>query len=179
MDEPSIEKELRQKKKSVLAYGEGEDEKIFLRHLVRLYCRSDKVAVATGSAGGGDPTYMLCRAIRARRGVKRDYEFILLDTDKPWAEEMKENAKTEGIELIGNDPCFESFLLDILECSESLKGLGTWKCKALFEKEYAHGNFTEEECLRLFPKSLLNSARERNEKLNKIVKIIEGDTSIQ
>ena len=100
---------MRPRKQTVLAYGEGEDEKIFLRHLVSSYCRTSKVSVQTGSAGGGDPESILSKAIKARRGEKRDIEFILLDTIPAWPPAMIQTAADEGIKLIGNTPCLESF----------------------------------------------------------------------
>jgi hypothetical protein len=173
MDTPD-EQVLRQKKITVLAYGEGEDEKIFLRHLVMLYCRRNKVTVSTASAGGGDPMYILNRAIRYRRGVKRDFQFILLDTDKEWSDEMRTRAKEEEIELIGNTPCLEAFFLDILGSSEPYTTWGSGRCKEFFEKLCDSGNFNEEECVKLFPKTLLNEVRGKNSKLDGIIKMIEG-----
>lgn len=165
----------RPRRRTVLAYGEGEDEKIFLRYLANSYSRKDKITVQTGSAGGGDPLTILLKALSARRGEKRDVEFILLDTDKAWPEEMIELAKNEGIELIGNNPCLEAFLLDILQATKPLVNVGSGRYKELFEKLCINGNFDRDECERLFPKSLLKYARQRDSKLNKIIKIIEGD----
>ena len=174
MDEEA-QKTPRIRKITVLAYGEGEDEKIFLRHLVSGYCRRDRISVQTGSAGGGDPTSILNNAIRSRRGEKRDFEFILLDTDKPWSDEMVNLAKEQGIELIGNSPCLEAFFLEILNSEEERKSAGSRKCKEIFEKNYCReNNFNEDECARLFPKSLLNEARQRNEKLDMIIRVMEG-----
>lgn len=176
MDNPSTPA-LRPIKTTVLAYGEGEDEKIFLRHLVWLYCRRDKVSVSTSSAGGGDPTHMLHGAIRFRRGEKRDLEFILLDTDVPWPQEMKDLAEKEGFKLIGNEPCLEAFFLDILESPKPWQGAGTGRCKEFFEEHCLERNFNEDECVRLFPKSLLNTARRRNNTLDMLIKMIEGSLS--
>lgn len=166
---------LRPRKITVLAYGEGEAEKIFLRYLVSCYCRRYKVSVATSSAGGGDPTSILDSAIRFRRGVKRDFEFILLDTDKPWSDEMKRRAREEGIKLIGSHPCLEAFFLKILESPDLLQGVGSGRCKASFKKLCESNNFNDEVCAKLFPKSLLKSARQRLSKLDEIIKIIEGE----
>jgi hypothetical protein len=176
MDTPEINQSvIRPRKITVLAYGEGEDEKIFLRHLVKSYCRSNKVTVQTGSAGGGAPMSILHAALRARRGEKRNHEFILLDTDKPWPEEMINLAQTEGIELIGNEPCLEAFFLEIINSTESKAEIGTGKYKESFEELCTEKNFNEEECVKIFPKSLLNSARLLNSKLDKIIKIFEGE----
>ncbi len=165
---------LRTRKTTVLAYGEGEDEKLFLRHLVRSYCRTKTVTVQTGSAGGGTPYSIVQMALRARRGEKRDYEFILLDTDVAWTEEAVKLAEAEKIELLGSDPCVEAFFLDILGISVETS-VGTGKCKDVFKNLCRAGRFDEDECSRIFPKSIINEARQRNEKLNKIIKILEGE----
>lgn len=163
-------------KKTVLAFGEGNDERIFLRYLNKSYCRRDKVSVSVSSGDGGDPTNILNRAIRYRAGLKRDFEFILLDTDKVWPEEMKKLATDEEIKLYGNTPCFEALFLDILESSSSWKGALSGRCKKLFEEEYCERrNFSEDECEKLFPKAVLNSARLRIPSLDEIIKIMEGN----
>lgn len=164
----------RPKKTTVLAFGEGEDEKIFLRRLVAHYCRRDKVTVATGYAGGGSPSYIFSRALLYRNGEKRDFEFVLLDTDKAWPDEMIAQAQLMEIELIGSDPCLESFFLEILESEEKCTGLGSRRCKEIFEKNFSRGNFTEEECERLFTKAVLNEARLRIPVLDKLIRRIEG-----
>lgn len=168
------QKQLRPRKITVLAFGEGDDEKVFLRYIVANYCRRDKVAVASASAGGGGPTYILEKAMSFRRGEKRDFEFILLDTDKVWPEEMVELAREQGIELIGNTPCLESLLLEILNIPIP-DNIGSGRCKQLFEEQCLSGNFNEEECQRLFPKPILNLARQRIQKLDTIIKKIEGE----
>ena len=170
MDE-ATEKKLQ--KKTVLAFGEGEDEKIFLRHLDKCYCRKDKVTVASSSAGGGGPLNVVQKAVQYRRGIRRDSEFVVLDTDIPWSNEMKEYAAEEKLELIGNEPCLEAFFLNILESEHPWRGATTAKCKEYFAKHCKGGYFDEDECVRIFPKALLNSARERVPTLNRIIELIE------
>lgn len=165
---------IRRYKKTVLAVGEGESEKIFIRHLANLYCRKNEVSISSSSAGGSAPEHILDYAIKFRRDLKRDKEFILLDTDNEWTEEFVEKAKKEDIELIGSSPCFESFLLDILSSPNTCDGIGSGRCKSLFEDECRNRRFDEDECARLFPKPLLNDSRNRITKLDKIIKIFEG-----
>ena len=180
-----MEDELKPKKvqkKTVLAFGEGEDEKIFLRHLDKSYCRRDKVTVSSSSAGGGSPMNVVQKAVQYRRGIKRDSEFVVLDTDIPWSKEMKEYSEVEGLELIGNAPCLEAFFLDILESELPWKNSSTKKCKEYFAQHCKNGYFDEDECIRLFPKALLNSARGRVAALDRMIKIIEqgfGDPEIK
>lgn len=174
MDEENIPK--RPRRISVLAYGEGEDEKVFLRHLVALYVRKQSVSVQTADAGGGDPTSILDRAIRTRSGDRHDIEFILLDTIPPWPQDMIEKAEKEEILLIGNSPCLESFFFEILGEPAVCSSLSPWNCKKSFEQAHcASGNFSEEECQRIFTKAILNAARSRVSNLDRILKIIEGN----
>lgn len=173
MDEENTPK--RPRRISVLAYGEGEDEKIFLRHLVASYSRKNLVAIQTADAGGGDPLSILNRAIRTRSGEKHDIEFILLDTDKVWPREMTSRAEEEGIILLGSSPCLEDFFLEILGTENACEDLSSWNCKSLFERTHCNsGNFCEDECERLFTKSVLNEARTRIPNLDYILKVMEG-----
>lgn len=167
----------RPRKLTVLAYGEGEDEKIFLRHLVSCYCRKHEVSVQTGSAGGGDLESILIKAIRARRGEKREIEFIVLDTIPQWPAEAIQKAEEEGINLMGNTPCLESFFLEILGSKYTCDKLGAGSCKNLFEENYCSGhNFDEDNCATIFPKALLNEARTRVPNLDYIIKTMEGSS---
>lgn len=117
--------------------------------------------------------YIVQRAVQYRRGVKRDSEFVVLDTDIPWPDEMKQYADEQGLELIGNEPCVEAFFLDILESPHPWKGATTAKCKDFFAKHCTGGYFDEDECIKIFPKTLLNSARVRVPALDRMIKLIE------
>lgn len=170
----------RPRKLTVFAYGEGEDEKVFLRHLIALYLRKGLVSVQTGYAAGGDPMSILDRAIRTKAGNRYDLELILLDTIPEWPQQMVERAEQEGIVLIGSSPCIESFFFEILGRPDACDGLSPWKCKALFEKEYcASGNFNEDECGRIFTKAVLNEARENSARLNYLIGVMEGDVVLR
>lgn len=167
----------RTRRITVLAYGEGDGEKIFIRHLVKNY-RRRHVAVASSSAGGGGPDYILQRAIDFRGSDIRDHQFVMLDTDKPWSDEMKELAQSAGFDLIGNHPCLEAFFLEILNV-EIPKDAGSGRCKTLFLDQCRGGKFNEDECDRLFTKAVLKSARGRVLKLDNIIRILEGEPSAE
>lgn len=175
MDTTEIPK--RQKKVTVLAFGEGEDERIFLRHLSSSYCRKDKVTVASSSAGGGDPLYIVERAIRYAGSEKRNFQFILLDTDKVWTEEMIQLAEKAEMELLGSEPCLEAFFLDILRIDAGTAS-GAGRFKDIFEQQSPVGNFNEEKCRSLFTKAVLNEARKRISLLNHIIEVMEGVNAV-
>lgn len=166
---------MRQLRITVLAYGEGEDEKIFLRHLVDCYCRKHLVSVQTGSAGGGSPISIFGKAKQARRGEIRDIEYILLDTDKVWPVEMIEEAKKESIKLIGCSPSLEALFFKILDQNLDTSNMTATICKKEFEKRYCEeNNFNEDNCSLLFTKAILNEARKRIPELNYIIYSMEG-----
>lgn len=167
---------MRQPRITVLAYGEGEDERIFLRHLVDCYCRRHLVSVQTGSAGGGSPISIFGKALQARRGEIRDVEFILLDTDKEWPVEMIEGAEKENIRLIGNSPSLEALFFQILDPDFDTSTITATTCKKEFEKRYCEGNnFDEDNCTLLFAKAVLNDARTRIPNLDYIINSMEGN----
>lgn len=171
---------MRESKLTVLAYGEGEDEKIFLRHLTALYCRRHLVSVQTGSGGGGSPQSVLNKAIRARRGEKRDTEYILLDSIPSLMQEVIDKAEEEGVLLLTNTPCLEAFFFEILDPSHDISTLGSGRCKKEFEKKYCPGNnFNEDVCFQIFPKAVLNDARKRLTLLNYLIKTVEGDSTAE
>lgn len=172
MDE--LEPQLRPRKITILAFGEGEGEKIFLRHLVALYRRKGLVHVATSCAGGGTLRSIFNQMKQFRRGEKRDHEFIFLDKDLGWDDETIQSAYEEEVELVGNDPCLEAFFLEILD-EPIPHGSGSGKHKDRFRALCRERDFNEEECERLFPKSVLNAARKRIPKLDTMIKRIEGD----
>lgn len=168
---------MRQQKITVLAYGEGEDEKIFLRHLEKCYCRSNLVSVRTGSAGGGNPTVIFEKALQARLGEKRDTEFILLDTDIEWPEDVIRRSEEENITLIGNRPCLEALFFEILDPEFDTTKLTATACKKEFERRFCLGNnFDEDNCVTLFTKAVLNDARTRIESLNFVISSMEGNS---
>jgi len=166
---------MRQKRFTIFAYGEGEDEKIFLRHLHDCYCRTQLISVQTGSAGGGSPKSILAKALAARRSEKRDIEFILLDTIPVWPDEVVQKAIKEEIQLIGNSPCFEALLLDIVDPTFDTSTISSRNCKGAFERLHCSGNnFNEDNCADLFPKTILNEARKRVSVLDYMIGAMEG-----
>ena len=54
----------RYAKITVLIFGEGMNEKVFLKHLRKLYCRNSNVAVTIKSGRGGDSVNLVIDASR-------------------------------------------------------------------------------------------------------------------
>ena len=108
-------RKLRQQRTTLLVVGEGATEAAFLSYLRRLYCSGNKgPKVTVRNAHGKGPEHVLDFARRAQRGVAFDYVVAFLDTDIPWTDALKKQAKQSKIELIGNTPCIEGLFLKML-----------------------------------------------------------------
>lgn len=102
-------------RKTLLVVGEGATEAAFLSYLRRLYCSGKKgPKVTVKNAHGKGPEHVLDFAIRSQRGVAFDQVVAFLDTDIPWTDALKKQAKQSEIELIGNTPCIEGLFLRML-----------------------------------------------------------------
>lgn len=108
-------RKLRQQRTTLLVVGEGATEAAFLSYLKRLYCSENKgPKVTVKNAHGKGPEHVLDFAKRAQRGVAFDFVVVFLDTDIPWTDALKKQAKQSEIELIGNTPCIEGLFLKML-----------------------------------------------------------------
>ena len=108
-------RKIRQQRKTLLVVGEGATEEAFLKYLRSLYCSGKKgPKVTIKNAYGKGPEHVLDVAVRSQRGVAYDQVATFLDTDIPWSKELKARAKEYKIELIGNTPCIEGMLLQLL-----------------------------------------------------------------
>jgi len=123
----------RQANKTLLVFGEGMNEEIFLKHLRKLYCLDMNVAVTVKKGKGGDSVNIVLDAYRVPGGFDR--RIVLLDNDKAKMEieRARKTAKDRGIELIENTPCLEHLLLSILG---SVKNINSAECKKIFEAKY-------------------------------------------
>ncbi|MCD4694225.1 hypothetical protein K8R62_02600, partial [bacterium] len=124
----------RHANKTLLIFGEGMNEQMFLKHLKKLYCCDTNVAITVKKGRGGNSANIVIDASRVPGGFDR--RVVVLDNDKPKGEIEKARsiAKSKGIELIENTPCLEHLLLSILDSSKASDNSS--KCKKIFESEY-------------------------------------------
>jgi hypothetical protein len=167
-------KKRRQASKTLLVFGEGFGEEIFLKHLKSLYSYKSNVAITVKKGKGGDAQNIVIDADRIPGAFDR--KIVVLDNDKTKTEMTKarQEAKNRGIELVENTPCLESLLITILDKKPS--GKNSAGCKGEFESKYIDKKKRGEssEYIKLFPKKLLDAKRSEILELNKLILIMEG-----
>jgi len=169
-----FKKKRRQASKTLLVFGEGFGEEMFLKYLKSLYSYKSNVAITVKKGKGGDAQNIVIDADRTPGAFDR--KIVILDNDKVKVEMTKarQEAKNRGIELIENTPCLESLLVSILDKKPAGKN-SAW-CKGEFESKYIEKKKRGElsEYIKLFPKKLLDGQRQKIPELDKLISIMEG-----
>ena len=167
-------KKRRSASKTLLIFGEGLGEEMFLKHLRKLYAFNNDIAITIKKGKGGDARNIIIDASKIIGAYDR--KIVVLDNDKS-AEEMKiarQEAKKKKIELIENTPCLEYLLLLILE--EQTDKTNSKLCKQIFESKYIDRKKRNEpdEYNKLFTKKLLDKKRLKINELDNLLLIMEG-----
>ena len=169
-----LKKKKRQASKTLLVFGEGCDEEIFLKYLKGIYSYKSNVAISVKKGKGGDAQNIVIDADKIPGAYDR--KVVILDNDKAKAEMAKarQEAKNRNIELIENTPCLEHLLISILD--KKMNGKSSAWCKSEFESKYIDKKKRGElsEYTKLFPKKLLEAQRLKIPELNKLILIMEG-----
>lgn len=169
-----FKKKRRQASKTLLVFGEGFGEEMFLKYLKSLYSYKSNVAITVKKGKGGDAQNIVIDADRTPGAFDR--KIVILDNDKAKVEMTKarQEAKNRGIKLIENTPCLESLLISILDKKPASKN-SAW-CKGEFESKYIEKKKRGElsEYIKLFPKKLLDGQRPKIPELDKLISIMEG-----
>jgi hypothetical protein len=162
--------------KTLLLYGEGLNEQVFLNYLKGLYSYGNNIAVTVRRGKGGSARDIV--ADSARVPFDYDKRVTLLDNDKDETEMKEARVESENrhIELLESVPCLEALLLSILEPTKNRKNYSSGDCKKYFQNEYLNGNrtITDIDCKRLFPKLVLNQERSTILQLDRIIANLEG-----
>lgn len=173
-----MSKPIRPQGLSIFGFVEGDTEKVFLRHIIKIYSPNRKIYIPLHIAGGKNPLYMLNKASRVRGFTHSfDHSFILLDTDVPWPVAFIRRAKKENFELLGNSPCLESLFLSIVNPTVNHMNKSSQMCKREFKKNHMLGKpiITSNDCNKLFPKKQLDAAKIRIITLDRLIEIIKGN----
>lgn len=169
-------KKRRSANQTLLMYGEGLGEEVFLRYLRSIYARDSGVAVLIRNGKGGDAVNIIINASNTPGGF--DKRIVVLDNDKDDVEmrRARQEAVGRGIELIENNPCLEALLLAILNNGRDYSDKQSSWCKSEFESKYLDRKKRVELCeySKLFPNKLLNKQREKIVELNSLISIMEG-----
>ncbi|MFA6486049.1 MAG: RloB domain-containing protein [Candidatus Magasanikbacteria bacterium] len=163
----------RQANKTLLIFGEGLGEEMFLKYLKGLYSQDCNVAITIRKGKGGDAKNIVVDASKILGAFDR--KVVILDNDKTLGEmqNARQEAKKRKIELIENTPCLEFLLLSILgQCPKT----NSDDCKREFESKYISKQKRCElgEYQKLFSKDVLENKRGGIATLNKIITIMEG-----
>jgi len=162
-------------KSTQLIFGEGFEDKPWLKHLRSLYAQNTNIASKVDCGSGGCPKDIVEAAKRKANGER---VIVIMDGDKPAKEykamqEVLDDSPHMSVEII--TPCTEALLLAILN-------EGVWPkkkspgCKSEFEKRYINEKKRRDQTAyaRVFPKKLLDEMRTKVPQLEKIIQIFTG-----
>ena len=163
----------RHANKTLLIFGEGFSEEIFLKYLKSIYSFNKNVAITIKRGKGGTPYNVVLDANKIPGAFDR--RTVIIDNDKPKTEIQKARsiAKEKNIELIENTPCLESLFITILD--KKYNQNSNW-FKHKFESKYLDRKKRDElaEYTKLFPKKLLEKKKADIIELKKLISIMEG-----
>jgi hypothetical protein len=167
----------RQPNWTVLAVGEGETDKAFLKYLKARYIkREDGISIKVECAHGGGPECVITHSIKLN---PRNYDgaFALLDADRPCRSSYLKKAKEKRLELIWSDPCIEGLLLKILDPAFNPSVHKSSECKKLFESHYLNKDekLVPEKYVEYFPLDLLENHRRQVPELDRLIRLMSKD----
>jgi hypothetical protein len=169
-------KKRRTASQTLLIYGEGLSEEIFLKHLKCLYAYDSNIAVTIRKGKGGDAISVVIDAANTPGAFDR--KVVILDNDKGNMEMSKarQEAKKRNIILFENTPCLEAMLLLVLENDRTFNNKTSDWCKKEFESKYIDKKKRAEpsEYEKIFPKALLDKKRSKVAELNQLILFMEG-----
>ena len=168
-------KKRRAASQTLLMYGEGLGEEMFLRYLKGLYARDSGVAVTIRNGKGGNAVNIVIDASNAPGGF--DKRVVVLDNDKGDSEmqQARQEATNRGIELIENTPCLEAVLLAVLNDGKNYSDKQSAWCKQQFQSDYLDKKKRTElnEYGKIFPKILLDKQRAKVRELGMLISTME------
>ncbi|MFZ1019718.1 MAG: hypothetical protein WAN61_01850 [Minisyncoccia bacterium] len=162
--------------RTLLMYGEGLGEEMFLKYLRGLYSYGSGVAVTIRNGRGGNAVSIIINAVNEPGAFDR--RIVILDNDK--SEQEMNCARTEalqkGIELFENSPCLEAILLAILRPKQSFSNKTSAWCKSEFESNYLDkkkrielGGYDK-----IFPQNILDIQRANISELDAIISLMQN-----
>lgn len=169
-------KKRRTASQTLLMYGEGLSEEMFLKHLRGLYSKNSNVAVTIRKGKGGNALSVVIDAANTPGAFDR--KIVILDNDKNNTEMAKarQEAEKRSIILFENTPCLEMILLLVLNNTGTFENKTSDWCKKEFESKYIGKKKRVEpnEYEKIFPKTLLDKRRSKVTGLNQLILFMEG-----
>ena len=157
-------------RKTLLIVVEGEAEVVFVNHLRTLYVKRETSPHTTiKNARGKGGAHVLKKGNAYTRQADYDQKVLILDTDVNWGVAQKKKAADENWIVIESTPCFEAFLLDILNIHYPGDSQAQ---KKRFDKKF-HGAAHEVTVIKkIYSQEVLNDAALRMENLAKLIDVI-------
>ena len=170
--------------KSILLFGEGKTDAVFLAHLCHIYRSPAAFTKVEHGKGGSDQTVVQA-AIKIARLADYSGVLVLLDSDRDDGPIPADWCKKNRLLIKRASPCLESLLLEILgdpKLSKLTNGArASDRCKAHFHATYLATDRSGQvlgrlkNCLRAkFSKKVLDDARSRIPVFGEIIAAIEG-----
>ncbi|MBI5890193.1 MAG: hypothetical protein HZB47_05885 [Nitrosomonadales bacterium] len=101
--------------RTLLIVGEGYDEVAFLSHLKQLYVpRGCGLSVAIKNARGKGALHVIKWTAGQIANAEYDAVAAMLDTDADWNEKTEKLARTNKIQVLKSEPCFEAMMLRLI-----------------------------------------------------------------
>lgn len=166
----------RQKKqrKTVLIYCEGLHDAMFIKHLHKLYGQDNPHTQFVIKAGaGGAPVSIVQKAAK----VLGDFNLRIakFDNDKGRRALRAAYDASGSIKIAHCTPAIEGTMLEILEPNRAYRNHATQTCKKRLHGRYlsASDRSDPHKYESVFPRELLDAARTRHDRLNRIIEIFE------
>lgn len=165
---------------TLLLYGEGLGEEVFLKHLRYLYSRNTGVGVIIRNGKGGNARSIVIGAVNEPGDF--NYRVVVFDNDKGKKEvsQALDEAKKRCLGIIQNSPCLEALLLSILRPNQDFSMRGSGWCKNEFETCYIpkKKRTDKSEYEKLFTKQLLDARRRILPQLDALIVLMEKPNTI-
>lgn len=174
---------MRQIKRSLILFGEGKTEAVFLNHLYRSYRdQLPDTKINTDWGRGGSPDCVAERLIRSHLNLKQnDGALLLLDADVKISPSLKGTLAQHTVQLVISEPLsLEGLFLQLLDDS----GPQTGKGNAATVKQYFQAKYLKTDrkteyvaklkqaCPKLFPAALIDAKRKQSSCINEILKFM-------
>jgi hypothetical protein len=171
-----FKKKPRTAKRTLLVYGEGLEDEIFLKYLKGKYHLRDRgIAITIRNGKGGTPSAVVVSA-NNDPGIY-DRRIVIIDNDKGKLEmnSARSLATSKRIQLIEITPCLEAVFLSIVQPGKSYSGWDSAACKKEFESKFIERKKRTDpnEYEKVFPKGTLDKVRTNVTELHILIQIME------
>jgi hypothetical protein len=167
------------RKKSILLFGEGKTEAVFLSHLRSLYAPEIRARVLVDAGQGGDSKQVAARMIKKHLDLGNyDRALLLLDADVPHHHIPAAWLKKHNIMVVCSSPqCLEGMFLTLLDDPPPSKERHisrNWKQRFRrnhlgTDRETETLDRLKKKCCDLFPRKLIESKAKQSAALQALL----------